>query len=85
MTQPTVYIVIGSSAITKGDSYQNHPGEILETVEWNDDGTPNWTDAGICDTRGAGVEAFYALVASLHFAEANARELGLDIERVPSL
>ena len=83
MTQPTVYIVIGDSAIAFGEAYDNHPGEVLETVDFTEDGKPDWSGAGICDERGAGADGFSALLAALTAAETNARITGYDIVRVP--
>jgi hypothetical protein len=68
-TQPDVYLWIAGSAIAKDDQ-----GEIVETVEFNADGTPDWTDAAICDDRGIGGQAGYdQLVIALNQAEANAK------------
>lgn len=75
----TCYLRIGNSAIAFEDS-----GEIVETVDYMSDGTPDWTNAGICDHRGAGGEDGYTqLRLALKAAEANARLAGYDIVRVP--
>jgi len=79
IAQPTVYLVIGSSAIARDEK-----GEILETVDWTDDNQPDWTDACICDFRGAGgEEGFKMLHDALEAAEANAKLIGDDIVRLP--
>ncbi len=75
--QPTVYLVIGTSAIAFDDR-----GEILETVEWID-GRPDWRDAGICDHRGAGGDEGYRMLDNaLRAAERNAELCGFTVERV---
>lgn len=81
--QPTVYIAFNDSdgelesavAFSEGD-------EVLETVEFLDDGKPDWRDGGICDSRGTSQEAFDALVTALTAAEANAKEIGYKMRRV---
>lgn len=89
MRQPSVYIVMNSgvpdsaSAVAFEEGHNGHSGEILETVDWLPDGKPNWTDAGICDERGIGTEAWAALVTALENAEKNAEIIGIDIVRVP--
>ncbi len=78
--QPSVYLHIEGSFIAKDDN-----GEILETVELNDDGTPNWTYAGGCDYRGVGgVQGYRQLVAALDAAEANAAMFVDSLVRVAS-
>lgn len=78
MTQPTAYLVIGGSAIAHDER-----GEILETVDWVD-GKPDWTNAGICDHRGAGGDqGFSLLVSALAAAEQNAALVGYAPVRVP--
>lgn len=81
-TEPTVYLVIAGSAITRDAS-----GEILEAVDYDENGKPIWADAGICDARlgwGGADDPFTALVAALDAAELNAKLLGYDeIVRVP--
>lgn len=80
MTQPTVYIVIGRSAC----AFEEISREAIETVEWNADGTPDWTNVAVCDARGSGgVEGYEALVSALMRAEKNARLCGYEIKRVP--
>ena len=77
---PNVYIVIGPSAI----AYEDETGEILETVDRNDDGSWDWSGAGICDERGAGsAEGFRDLAIALQAAESNATQAGFTVERVP--
>ena len=79
MKQPTVFVVIGESAcaFTEG-------GEIVETTEWTGTAWPDWKDATICDTRGAGgLSGFAALGDSLRLGEENAYFCGLDVKRVP--
>jgi len=79
MKQPTVYIVIGNSAI----AYESGTKEILETVDWHN-GEPNWNFAGVCDMRGGGGAEGYKLLAdALNAAEKNAKLIGYGIERVP--
>lgn len=64
---PEVYLVLGTvSAITK-----TVKGEIVETVEWLDNGRPDWSAYGICDPRGTSFEAFGDLVSALEHAERN--------------
>lgn len=77
--QPTVYLVIGPSAIAFDER-----GEILETVDWDPvTGKADWTNAGICDHRGGGgPEGYKALHTALNAAEANARLCGFPITRV---
>jgi hypothetical protein len=59
--------------------------EVLEAVTFYPDGSPDWTDAGICDHRGGGgAQGFAALVRALEAAEENAKSLGFDPpKRVP--
>jgi hypothetical protein len=76
MTDPTVYIRIGTSAIA-----HDAKGEIIETVDFNEDGTPDWIHGGICDARGErGDEAVLQLAAALGAAEANAKLVGYHVE-----
>lgn len=76
---PTVYLRIGDSAIAFEAS-----GEIIETVEYTEEGAPDWSKAGICDYRGAGGKEGYD---HLHYAliavESNAKLAGYEIVRVP--
>lgn len=85
MTQPTIYIVMtaGDKPASALAREEGNPGEILETTDFGPDGLPVWTDAGICDGRGTSREAYLYLNESLDFAEANAKEIGFDIVRVP--
>lgn len=77
---PTVYIRLGNSAIAMETS-----GEILETVTFKADGSPDWSSAGICDYRGVGgKEAYDQLRLALDAAEYNALLAGYEIERVPA-
>lgn len=78
---PTVVLMIGGSAITRDER-----GEIVETVDFLPDGSPDWSGAGICDPRGgAGDDGFAALVRAIDAAEENARLLGFEeIARIPS-
>lgn len=77
-TQPTVYLMLGGSAIAFDTR-----GEVLETTEFTEDGKPDWTDAGICDHRGGGGKAGYThLHTALVAAEENARLCGFDIGHV---
>ena len=83
-TQPTVYLVLGGDSMVEPSAiaYEDS-GEILETVTWVD-GKPDWTDACICDFRGAGgVEGFDALRVALNAGERNMSLGGYDIVRVP--
>lgn len=76
---PTVYIRIAHSAVAFESS-----GEILETVTYDSDGRPDWSEAGICDYRGvAGKEGYDHLRMALTAAEANARQAGYEVLRVP--
>lgn len=62
-----VYIRIGPSAFAFDTK-----GEILETVEFDTDGTPEWTDAAIVDGRAVSVGDEYAneyLSEALRMAE----------------
>jgi hypothetical protein len=80
MAAPNVYIVIGGSAIARDEK-----GEILETVDKTADGEWDWAGGGICDARGGGGAAGFALLdIALDAAEANARELGFELTRVPA-
>lgn len=82
--QPTAYLVLG------GDAFQDPSacafdtkGEVVETVTWNANHTPDWTDACICDHRGAGgPEGYEALVEALKAAERNMELGGFEIVRV---
>lgn len=77
---PTVYLVIDGSAIAFDEKR-----EVVETVDWNDDGTPDWSTGGLCDHRGAGGQTGYvALTAALTAAEANATLIGSEIKRLPA-
>ena len=59
-------------------------GEILEAVDVDASGSPDWAAASICDARGTGGSAAYeALHAALSAGEANARLVGLEVRRVP--
>ncbi len=59
-------------------------GEILETVDVDALGVPDWDQATVADARGAGgAPAYEALHAALSAAEANARLVGLEVRRVP--
>ena len=79
MKQPTVYLVIGGSAI----AFEEGTKEILETVDWKD-GQPDWSYAGVCDMRGGGgAEGYKLLAEALNAGEKNARLIGCGIERVP--
>lgn len=85
MTQPTVYIVVtaGDKPASALAREEGNPGEILESMDFGPDGLPNWEYAGICDGRGTSREAVIYLGEALDFAEANAKEIGFDIVRVP--
>jgi hypothetical protein len=79
MTNPTVYLVIGPSAIAFEET-----GEILETVDWNGVNEPIWDGAGICDYRGGGGQGGFRLLhIALTAAEQNAAACGFDIQRIP--
>lgn len=80
MNQPTVYLVIDESAIAF-----DQRGEIVETVAWNQtNGEPIWSEAAICDPRGAGGhEGFGLLAQALQAAERNAELVGFEVERAP--
>lgn len=76
--QPTVCLRIGHSSITFDER-----GELLETVEYDYDGDPDWSAAAICDGRGGGGEEGYRLLhQSLTSAERNAELIGYTIRRV---
>lgn len=82
-TQPTVSLRIDGSVIAFEET-----GEILETVEYLADGSPDWSQAAVCDYRGGGgQEGFRLLREALEAAEANAALMvvgGTDeIVRVP--
>jgi hypothetical protein len=88
MTQPTVFLAFCDdekivSAVAFGEPYGNHPGEVLETVDFLEDGMPDWRGGGICDERGAGPIAFQALCQALICAEQNAEIIGYEMRRVP--
>ena len=79
-TPPTVYLRIGSSAIAFETT-----GEVLETVEFDEEGVPDWASAGVCDYRGGGGRDGYdQLRIALDAAEYNASLIGYDIVRVPA-
>ena len=76
---PTVSLRIGSSTIAFEVS-----GEILETVEYYEDGSPDWSAAGVCDYRGSGGDEGYSFLRrALESAETNAKLAGYTILRVP--
>ena len=78
--QPTVSIRIADSVIAFDER-----GEVIETVDFHDDGSPDWTNGGICDARGTGSqEGFKSLYDALTLAERNATLLGLDVKRLPA-
>lgn len=78
-TQPTVTLIIGGSWIAFADN-----GEILETVEVDERGWPDWTQASIADHRGIGGKRGYLnLAKSLALAEGNAALMDDPIVRVP--
>ncbi len=83
--QPTVYLAFNDSEgkLTSAVAYEEHTGEVLETVDFLEDGTPDWRGGGICDPRGTSLEAFNALITALDAAEANAKEIGYEVRRVP--
>lgn len=88
MQQPTVLVLIGTpvgrSAIAFEEGTDTFSGEILETVDFNEDGTPDWSAAGICDYRGAGGPLGYEqLRTALNLLEQNAETCGYEIVRVP--
>lgn len=83
MRQPTVMLIIGDEDNESAIAF-SEKGEVLEAVEWLDGHQPDWTSAGICDHRGAGgPEGFMHLNSALWHAEENAKEVGLQIVRVP--
>jgi len=76
---PTVVLYIAGSAIAFEET-----GEILEAVEFNDDGSPDWSTAAICDHRGmAGSQGFSLLHSALTAAERNATLGDIAVRRVP--
>lgn len=76
--QPTVMLVIGGSYIAFDED-----GEVVETVEVDESGQPDWSYAGGCDHRGMGGANGYAeLVTALNAAEGNARLCDIPITRV---
>ena len=81
--QPTAYLVLGGSAFADPSACAfDESGEVLETVEWKD-GKPDWTNAAICDHRGAGgAEGYQALVRSLKAAEENMALGGFEVIRI---
>jgi len=75
---PTVYLRIGPSTIAYETS-----GEILETVDYDGEGTPDWSAAGVCDYRGGGgKEGYDQLRIALDAAEHNASLMGYTVVRV---
>lgn len=79
MTGPDVYIVIDEAALAFDERR-----EVIETVDWNDDGKPDWTNGCICDHRGAGgAEGYKLLWTALVQAEANARLCGYEPKPIP--
>jgi len=75
---PTVVLYIAGSAIAFEAT-----GEILETVDFNEDGSPDWSSAGICDYRGmGGAEGLALLQTALLAAERNAELGGFSVKRV---
>ena len=84
MQQPTVYIVFGADGFSPSACAFEVTGEILETVEFLDNGQPDWANAGICDHRGGGGSAgFAALAVALGNAEQNQKLMGNEVVRVP--
>ena len=80
--QPSVYLVIGTGNMASAIAFDER-SELVETVDFDDDGTPLWQDASICDHRGAGgPEGFAALHTALTAAERNAELCGIDVKRV---
>lgn len=76
--EPTVVIKIGPSFITCDSR-----GELLETVDVNPDGTPDWSTAATCDARGGGGSQGYKhLFDAIAHAETNALLCGFEIDRV---
>lgn len=76
---PTVYLRIKDSSIAFEVS-----GEIIETIEYFEDGTPDWSTGAICDLRGiAGKQGYDALGRALTAAEENARLAGYEVVRLP--
>lgn len=76
---PTVSLRINGSTIAFETS-----GEIIETVEYFEDGSPDWSAAGICDYRGTGgKEGYDSLHVALNAAEINAKLCGYEVRRVP--
>lgn len=85
MQQPTVYLRIAGSAIAFEERLpgQIH-SEILETVDFYDDGSPDWTTAGICEANGEGGRTgMFLLNQALLAAEENARLVGCEIVHAP--
>ena len=79
MNQPSAYIVIDGEAIAR-----NTTGEIVATDVWTVD-QPNWDEGMICDHRGIGGDAGYALLdIALRAAEANALPIVGQIQRLGS-
>ena len=79
MEQPTLVVRLGDSYLTKTES-----GEILETLDTFDDGSPDWTTAGICDHRGsAGVLGFQHLASAFDNLERNAAQIGQELTKLP--
>ena len=72
---PTITVRIGESYITR-----DYRGELLETVELTENGTPDWDEAAICDHRGiGGPEAYESLNAAIDALELNAAQCGEDV------
>lgn len=68
MEAPTVYVVVGDSAMAHDER-----GEIVEAL-MTPEGAWDWENTGICDHRGSGgPEGYAALGAALNAAERVAR------------
>jgi len=80
-TTTTPTITIGDSTFAFNES-----GEVLETVCYLPDGSPDWSEAGICDHRGCGGElGFLALSSALMMVRGLAVETGMEVVGVPRM
>lgn len=65
--QPPIVVRMDESYLTRTEA-----GEILETVDLDSSGMPDWDHATVADLRGAGgVEGFQALHSAFDALEAN--------------
>jgi hypothetical protein len=86
VTDPTVMIVFTSENGSRSFLAFDERGEVIETNTMRDSNghaVPDWSQGGICDSRGAGsAEGFKALHDALTSAEKNAQSVGMAIQRI---